>query len=458
MTGELIYDPKLEAGLLGALIVDPEKIKDIADRLKPEYFRDEYNQNVCNAMKRMHVLGQKIDLITLTPQAAVPPAYITELVTKAGNPFMVDDYLNLIQKDHKRRAMEATGQKLINRARDKSIDIDQTIDKAADYTAILKANNQPIDERPRYTVRDALFAMQPKPPISYIVGDLITPGSVTIFYGDPGAKKSSVMLSMAVCVALGKPWLNRVTEQAPVLFFDEEMGEIDFSRSLEAAIRGELADENIPIKFISLVGWKLESSTDQITIENEITISEAKLVIFDALVDFMTGDENSVEAMRPVFQALKRIAVNTGTAIVVIHHSNKLGGYRGSSHIMAGVDLFIKITSLEGSNHINFKTEKVRHGPGNNSWGAEATWTNDQFYLTAGEADKYTGNKPGELYVKKYLEVHGQSSFDAILGAVDSCSERQAKNAIYSLAKQGIIKRSNPGITTHGIHAIYELV
>ena len=78
--------------------------------------------------------------------------------------------------------------------------------------------------------------------------------------------------------------------------------------------------------------------------------------------------------------------------------------------------------------------------------------------MTAGEADKYTGNKPGELYVKKYLEVHGQSTFDAILGSVDSCSERQAKNAIYSLVKQGIIKRSNPGITTHGIHAIYELV
>ncbi len=61
---------------------------------------------------------------------------------------------------------------------------------------------------------------------------------------------------------------------------------------------------------------------------------DAKLVIIDALADVMAGgDENSVKDTQPVFMQLRKIAEETGAAILVIHHVNKMGDYRGSTAI-----------------------------------------------------------------------------------------------------------------------------
>ena len=50
--------------------------------------------------------------------------------------------------------------------------------------------NENSEERPRYIVRDAAFAMGPQPPLDWLIDTLISRGSVNLIYGEPGSKKT----------------------------------------------------------------------------------------------------------------------------------------------------------------------------------------------------------------------------------------------------------------------------
>jgi hypothetical protein len=70
-------------------------------------------------------------------------------------------------------------------------------------------------------------------------------------------------------------------------------------------------------------------------------------------------DENSVKDVQPVFLSLRKIAEETCAAIVVIHHANKCGSYRGSTAIKGSLDLLVSVESKTGTNEIAFRTDKA---------------------------------------------------------------------------------------------------
>jgi len=312
--------------------------------------------------------------------------------------------------------------------------------------------------RPRVIIRGAAYALQPQPPIDWIVDKLITKGSLCVIYGEPGSKKTFSMLSMAVCVAAGKSWLGFTVKQTTVLIVDEESGERRLARRLGDALRGEFAGPETPIKSISLAQFNLRDSADITLFHTQIKETEAGLVIVDALADVMDGDENSKQDVQPIFNALRQIAEETNAAIIVIHHSNKNGRYRGSSAIKGSVDQMILIESENSSNQINFKMEKSRDGEPVN-WSALATWTEDQFYLSSADyhENKKQPNKP-ESFVLAYLAEHGPSPLPEIKTGSDISTPEQIQKAVYALAKQNEIKRINPEEKGQGAIAIYDRV
>lgn len=322
--------------------------------------------------------------------------------------------------------------------------------------AVFRADpNKPLVlPRPRYVVRNLAYAMQTQPPSDAIVEGLINAGDLVLFYGEPGSKKTFSLLSLGVCVAAGKPWLEFQTTQTKVLFIDEESGEWRLNDRLARVARGELVDENTPFEYVSLAGFKLDNPTDTTILQSLIEESGAGLVIIDALADILDGDENSKQDVHPVFTALRKIADATGAAIVLIHHSNKAGGYRGSSAIKGAVDLMVEVTSGEGSNLIAFKTIKMRDFEPK-KWAAAATWVDDQFYMTPAELEENKTAGKGERYVLRYLEENGQATKEEITGHADICSENSARLAIYSLADKGLIERVDSG--GRGVTAIYGL-
>jgi AAA domain len=64
------------------------------------------------------------------------------------------------------------------------------------------------------------------------------------------------------------------------------------------------------------------------------------LMIFDSLIRFHDGDENSATEMAPVMAELRALA-HAGATVVALHHraKNEASRYGGSSDILGGVDL-----------------------------------------------------------------------------------------------------------------------
>lgn len=323
-------------------------------------------------------------------------------------------------------------------------------------TTLEEADDSPTkDTSPRFIVRNAEFALSPQPPIEWVIDQLIAEGSISIFYGEPGSKKTYSLLSLAVCVALGRPWLGYESNPRKVLIIDEESGERRLTIRIGAAIRGEFGREDTPIEFVSLAGFKLDKKTDAEELYKLIQDRDAGLTIIDALADVMDGDENSKQDTQPVFSNLRKIAEGTNSAIIVIHHSNKSGGYRGSSAIKGALDLMVKIESENDSNWVYFRSEKTRDTEGITLVGV-ATWTENQFYLSPADGSEKMQIKPkSQQFVIDYLSNNGDSAVSDITDNADICSPESARRAIYTLAAEKIIRRVNAG--GQGKEAIYAL-
>jgi RecA-family ATPase len=304
-----------------------------------------------------------------------------------------------------------------------------------------------------YALRNDNDAIQPQPPIDYIITDLITNSSLNVFYGEAGSKKTYSILSMAVAVANGKEWLGFVTKKSPVLIIDEESGEKRFARRLNETMRGADCLATGQIFYISLAGFKLDRKEDIKTIESEINRTESKLVIFDALADIMDGDENSKKDVQPVMNALRKIADNTDSSIILIHHSNKSGGYRGSTAIKASSDLMVQVSSDLDDSIVTFKTEKNRDGS-YISWSAEATWDNDKFYFES--TSPINKNNGREEYILNYLRENGESLVSDIIENPAGYAKQGIRKTIYNLAKDNKVIRTNPETGNKG--AKYNIV
>ena len=204
-------------------------------------------------------------------------------------------------------------------------------------------------KKPRFEAQSATKALEPQPPIDFIIDRLISRGSVNLFYGEAGSKKTYSLMYLAACCSVGKNFLNFSTKSAKVLIIDEESGNVRLLRRLGEVLRGALIEDPGNIFYMSLSRLKLDNQTDVIDLMNFITVNEYDLIVIDSLSDVMDGDENSKEDVQPVFNNLRLIADQTNTAIFMIHHPNKMGGYRGSSAIKGSVDLMIEVVSQDGS-------------------------------------------------------------------------------------------------------------
>lgn len=278
--------------------------------------------------------------------------------------------------------------------------------------------------------------------------------------GDPGSKKTYAMLDLLVCIALGIPWLGFGTQKIPVLLVDEESGVRRINRRLGDVMRGHRADANIPLYYFSLARFNFglngsDSSEDLIKLEEKIQETKAKFVVIDALADVMQGaDENSVKDVQPIFMGLRQVADKTGAAIVVIHHSNRNGGYRGSSAIVGALDLHLKVKSEKESPNIDFTVEKNRDGEPMN-FAAVASFENDLFFLSSSKPTPKQEFSEPLTYVLEYLQNNGASLLTDITSHADICSENSAKQAVYKLNLQGLVSRVDTGGA--GVKATYDL-
>ncbi|NLI00939.1 MAG: AAA family ATPase [Chthonomonadales bacterium] len=211
---------------------------------------------------------------------------------------------------------------------------------------------------PLPVVRTVTMAEVPAEKIEWLWHGRIPLGKISIIDGDPGLGKSVLTLDLAARLSRGDELPCDETRHDPinVLLLSAEDGPGDTIRP-----RLEVAGADLS-RCVLLQGTETEPGAtvplvfpgDLDRLAEAITEHEARFVVIDPLMAFLDGriDSHRDQDVRRVLARLGALAQQTGAAIVLVRHLNKLGSgkalYRGGGSI--GIVGAVRSAILVGCN------------------------------------------------------------------------------------------------------------
>ena len=179
--------------------------------------------------------------------------------------------------------------------------------------------------------------------IEWLIDGMIPRGSVNLISAESGTGKTWLAYAIAGAIAHGTNFVGRTTTRAPVVYLDGENPLFVAKRNLT-----DLGITTTPMLHI-WGGWNDEPppGPDDERIIRFVRESDPKpCLVWDSLVEFNLGDEQSSTEMRE-FMKKFRLLTHLGATVIVLHHTGKSSTskqYRGSTDIKASVDMAYVLT------------------------------------------------------------------------------------------------------------------
>lgn len=261
----------------------------------------------------------------------------------------------------------------------------------------------------------------------------LRPSQVGMMQAVPNVGKTTLMLNLAICVAVGRSFEPLYDGGKPrrVLYLDFENTasflQMDLVRMVEGLDEDEqrLLDENLIVvvdKFINDDPLDLSIPAHFDAVERQAVERGAEIIIVDTLAEgfSMQNENDNSEMKRVVITPLKRIAKMSNACVLVVHHIGKLsegkgnvGLYRargasslpGAARLILGMDHFRDGEGAVVREHVRLSCEKVK-GP---------AFDDKVFRLNFAER----WFEPTEVEIE-----HKDSSVDRIIGLVDQGLKR----------------------------------
>lgn len=199
---------------------------------------------------------------------------------------------------------------------------------------------------------------------TWLVDGLIPEGSTCCIYGAPNTGKSFLVLDMALAIATGRKWLGLATrsevgttkERGKVVYILAE-GPEGLNRRIAAWLQhqGTMWEDGVAelanhffIPLIEHIHLDRPADLELVIALIKEKCPDVALIIFDPLVSFMAGDENSARDSQALITALRRIVEtfkDSRCSVLMVHHTGKEGwkGERGSSALRGGVDAHLQL-------------------------------------------------------------------------------------------------------------------
>ncbi len=370
----LPYSVEAEQSVLGAIIIDPESIDQIAGQIKPEYFYIPQHREIYKTLENMFQLSRSIDYVTLlerlkdsgTYDEAGGKAYITQLAQMVPSSANILTYAAIIRERYYTRSLILAAQNIIKDANENVIDTGRLLDSAEQRIFEIRQGRdisglthiKDVIEGETY---DRLTKItDPETKDDYIgiptgIGDLdrvitgLNKSDLIILGARPGMGKTSFALNIARNVALkGKT----------VCFFSLEMSRDQLAQRLlsnEASIpstklrTGELSPEEWTR--LGIAGQHLSEMNIYVDESSGITVPEMKaklrrmkkvdLVIIDylGLMQSAKRTENRVQEVSDITRNLKIMAKDLKVPVITCAQLSRGTEAKGKSHRPALSDL-----------------------------------------------------------------------------------------------------------------------
>lgn len=185
----------------------------------------------------------------------------------------------------------------------------------------------------------------PVPTRRWIIPDLVPAGSVVLLSGDGGIGKSTLLMQMLACCALGAPFLGFHVDQMSAAGFFAEDDEDELHRRMAAILPNlgaSFADLGDRLTYIPRVGldnlmvrYDTRSGEPEETrflgdVMNHALAAGARLLVLDSLHDLFGGNENHRGQVRHFVGSLRQIALEMEGAVILAAHPSAAGLASGS--------------------------------------------------------------------------------------------------------------------------------
>lgn len=138
-TASLPFSLEAEQSVLGAAVIDPAKIPEIMEFMKPEYFYRKQHSELYALLVRMFSIGENIDIVTIldslrkegifeTPEDA--KVYLTQLAQVVPTTANVAAYCKIVQEKYYLRSLIVASREIVDSASDSQADATELLNLA----------------------------------------------------------------------------------------------------------------------------------------------------------------------------------------------------------------------------------------------------------------------------------------------------------------------------------------
>lgn len=240
-----------EQQLLGAILVDPEAYHKVADLVTAEEFFDPRHGQIFEAAGKLLAAGKNANAITISKLPGQDFPYLKELMTISLGTFAARDFAQLIHDMHVRRQLIELGERLVQKASDKSdVSPAELIEEVDIGLAALGVGGEQVDHHTNLTnasaeALEAIAAAYKRDdamaglPTGFIDLDKklggLAPSDLIILAARPSMGKSALAASIAYRAATA---YARNEGGCPVGFFTLEMSANQLAMRLIAEASG----------------------------------------------------------------------------------------------------------------------------------------------------------------------------------------------------------------------------
>ncbi|MBE6732488.1 MAG: replicative DNA helicase [Ruminococcaceae bacterium] len=369
------YSVEAEQAVLGAIIIDPKSLNEIATQIKPEYFYIPQHRDIYTALSSMFELNQTIDFVSLLEKLkrdgvyddAGGKAYIAKLVDTVPSAANVLTHVAIMRERYYARSLMDAAKGIIHDINENAMDSGKLLDSAEQRIYEIREGREisgltHIKQVIEAETYDRLTKMaDPETRDDYIgipcgIGQLdkmitgLNKSDLIILGARPGMGKTSFALNILRNVAL--------TANKTVCMFSLEMTRDQLAQRLLSSEAG-IKSEKLRTGELDADEWtRLAQAGDILSKANiyfdetsSITVPEMKaklrrmkrvdLVIIDylGLMHSAKHTDNRVQEISEITRSLKIMAKELKVPVIACAQLSRATEAKGKSHRPALADL-----------------------------------------------------------------------------------------------------------------------
>ncbi len=363
------YNLEAEQSTIGAMLMERAAVEAATAQLAPRDFYQQTHRIIFDCITAMHRRGDETDYISVSEElrrhdqlgddeGQVSAAYLKACWEACPAASTVNAHAKIVRElSQKRRAAylaDSAHSYALN-----GVGAGVALAEIRKSLESLEAEVESATTRRRFAFTTlSELAARPKPEM--LIGRVLTCAGTSLLTAKHASFKSFFALDMALCVATGTAWQGETVKRGPVVYVAAEG-----AGGLEKRVRAWMMHHDhsdYPSDFHVLDEPARIADAGVLTPFIE-AVSELRpaLIVLDTLARCAVGlDENSARDMGLFVEATRELAAATGAHVLIVHHNNKGGEFRGSTAIAAAVDTHMSLERNGQGDTATLKFEKQK--------------------------------------------------------------------------------------------------